>query len=104
MVVEGAACISGIMLNAGIAVQLCKEFLCGKQSGSHHEGLVTVITRPPVPDPELLCKCYLGNLFSVAEDTKFCLAGKHLFPACNAEVPAQAGKPVIRQHLLFKIL
>ncbi len=61
-----------------ICIQLGKKLLYRKQSGSHHKGLIAVVSTAPIAWFENLGHGYLGHFFTVAENAEFGLTGEHL--------------------------
>ena len=98
MVVKVPSGIARVHFRISASVDLSKESFRRNNPCSHHEGLVTVIPRPPVTIPEILGHGDLRHLLAIPKNAEFRLPGQHLLPGNYTAMPANVSKAVIFKH------
>ena len=94
----------GVGDHVGVGVQGREVLLHGEQTLCHHEGLVPVVPRTPVPWPQHFGERQLRQLLAVPEDPKLRLAREHFFAAEQGCFTAGANQCVILDQLGAKRL
>jgi hypothetical protein len=91
---------AGLSLGMGIGIELGKELSYGKQTQSHHEGLVPIIAGAKISRSEDPGHGHLGRLLAVPEDPEFCFTGEDLPATQEAGLAAPEGQSIVPEHTL----
>ena len=102
--VHRAAAGPRIVLDVGMRVQLREEFVERADAGGEDEGLIAVVAAAPVALAERARHGQLRDLFAVAEDAEFGLAGQHFPAADQAGLPRAPGDAVVVDDALAREL